>query len=182
MYTNISEGYGCLLAPMVVNAVNTTTVPVWIFKPHHKPIVVRQDSVARQVEPVKVEHAIAKHENPSEIGNNSAARHATLRERTEPKVKCICQNAKLSSTDSLLQERQTFRSLFLHCLSTQRACMSNMWRIKVKWSVHRFTAFCWNMKMYSPRMTMTWAIPAWLNTQLTLGMKKPLSSHLDGCQ
>ena len=70
MHSNLPEGYGCLLAPMVVNAVNTTTVPMHIFNLHSKPIVIRQDSVVGQVKPVKVEHTIEKHENPSEIGND----------------------------------------------------------------------------------------------------------------
>ena len=45
-----------------------------------------------QVEPVNVEHAIAKHESPSQIGNDSAVRWVrwvTLRERTEPKGKAF---------------------------------------------------------------------------------------------
>ena len=138
MHPNFPEGYGCLLAPTVVNA-----VPVCISNPNSKHIVIRQDSVVGQVEPVKMEHAIAKHENPSEIGKDSAARHVTLRERKlNQRVKCICPDTKLSSTDSLLQERQTFRSLFLHCLSTKRASMSKVQRVKVRWSVHRFTVFC----------------------------------------
>ena len=60
MNPNLPGGYGCLLAPTV----NTTAVLVGIFNPHNKPIVIRQDSVVGQVEPVKVEHATAKHENP----------------------------------------------------------------------------------------------------------------------
>ena len=87
MHPNLPEGYGCLLAPMVVNAANTTTVPVCIFNPHSKPIAIRQDSVVGWAEPVKVEYAIAKHENPSEIGNDSAVRCVTLRERSKPKGK-----------------------------------------------------------------------------------------------
>ena len=82
MHLNLPEGYGYLLAQMVVNAANTTSVPVHMFNPHSKPIVTRQDSVVWQVKPVKVEHAIAKHENPSEIGNDSTTRHVTLRQRT----------------------------------------------------------------------------------------------------
>ena len=65
----------------------TTTDPVCILNPHSKPIVIRQDSVFGQVEPFKVEHAITKHENQSEIDNDSAARHVSLRERAEPKGK-----------------------------------------------------------------------------------------------
>ena len=87
MHPNLPEGYGYLLAPTVVNAVNTMTIPVHIFNPHSKPIVIRQDSVVGQVKPVKVEHAIAKHEQPSEIDNDSAASLVTLRERAEPKGK-----------------------------------------------------------------------------------------------
>ena len=45
MNPNLPGGYGCLLAAMVVNAVNTTAVQVGIFNPHSKPIVIRQDSV-----------------------------------------------------------------------------------------------------------------------------------------
>ena len=53
MHTNLPEGYGCLLAPRVVNVVNSTTVPVHIFNPHSKPIVIRQDSVVGQAEPLR---------------------------------------------------------------------------------------------------------------------------------
>ena len=42
-----------------------------------------------QAETVKVEYAIAKHENLSEIGNDSAVRHVSLRERSEPKGKVL---------------------------------------------------------------------------------------------
>ena len=87
MHLNLPEGYSCLLSPMVVNAENTTTDPMHIFNPHSKPIVIWQVSVVGQAEPVKVEHAIAKHENPSEIDNDSAVRCVTPRERSEPKGK-----------------------------------------------------------------------------------------------
>ena len=80
IHPNHPEGYGCLLAPTVVNVTNTTTVPVHIFNPHYKPIAIRQDSEVGWSEPVKVKYAIAKHENPSEIGNDSAVRCVTLRE------------------------------------------------------------------------------------------------------
>ena len=52
IHPNLAEGYGCLPAPMVVNAANTTTIPVHIFNPYSKPIVIRQDSVVGQMEPV----------------------------------------------------------------------------------------------------------------------------------
>ena len=74
MHPNLPEEYGCLLAPMVVNVANITTVPMYIFNPQSKPIEIRQDSVVGQAEPIKVDHVIVKHENPSEIGNDSAAR------------------------------------------------------------------------------------------------------------
>ena len=45
MHPNLPEGYGCLLAPAVVNAANTTTVPVHHISPPQLTIVIRQDSV-----------------------------------------------------------------------------------------------------------------------------------------
>ena len=87
MHPTLPEGNSCLLAPTVVNAANTTTVHVHIFIPHSKPIVIRQDSLVGHMEPVKVEYAIAKHENPSEIGHDSALTCVTLREKTEPEGK-----------------------------------------------------------------------------------------------
>ena len=87
MNPSLPEGYGCLLAPTLVNAANTTTVPVCIINPHSKPVAIKQDSMVGWAEPVKVEYGIAKHENPSEIGNDSTVRHAALRERSEPKGK-----------------------------------------------------------------------------------------------
>ena len=78
MHPNLPEGYGCLLAPTVVDVANTTTIPVHIFNPHSNPIVIRQDSVVGQVETVKVQQTIAEYENPNEVGNDSAARRVTL--------------------------------------------------------------------------------------------------------
>ena len=80
MHPSLPEGYGCLLAPTVVEVANTTTIPVHIFNPQSNPIVIRQDSVVWQVETVKVQQTIAKHENPNEVWNNSAARRVTLQE------------------------------------------------------------------------------------------------------
>ena len=73
-----------MVALMAVNAVSTTTVPVHLFNPHSKLIVIRQDSVVGQLEPVKVEHVIAKYKNPSEIVNDSPVRCVTLRQKIEP--------------------------------------------------------------------------------------------------
>ena len=49
MHPSLPEGYGCLLAPTVVDVANTTTIPVHIFNPHSNPIIIRQDSVVGQV-------------------------------------------------------------------------------------------------------------------------------------
>ena len=78
MHPSLPEGYGCLLAPTVVDATNTTTIPACIFNPQSNPIVIRQDSVVGQAETVKVQQTIPDHENPNEVGNNSAARRVTL--------------------------------------------------------------------------------------------------------
>ena len=78
MHSSLPGGHGCLLAPIVVDAANSTTVPVCIFNPHSSAIVIKQDSVVGQVETVKVQQTIAKHENPNEVSNNSAARRVTL--------------------------------------------------------------------------------------------------------
>ena len=80
MHPNLPKGYGCLLAPTVVDAANSTTIPVCIFNPHSNPIIIRQDSVVGQVETVKVQQTIAEHENPNEVGNDSAVRRVTLQE------------------------------------------------------------------------------------------------------
>ena len=78
MHPSLPEGYGCLLAPTVVDVANTMTIPVCIFNPQSNPIVIRQDSVVGQVETVKEQQTIAEHENPNEVGNDSAARRVTL--------------------------------------------------------------------------------------------------------
>ena len=78
MNPSLPGGYGCLLAPTVVDVAYTTTIPVCIFNTHSSPIVIKQDSVVGQVETVKVQQTIAKYENPNEVGNNSAARRVTL--------------------------------------------------------------------------------------------------------
>ena len=81
MHPNLPEGYGCLLAPTVVDAANTTTIPVHIFNPHSNPVAIRQDSVVGQVETVKVQQTIAEHESPNELGYDSAVRRVTLQEK-----------------------------------------------------------------------------------------------------
>ena len=78
MHSNLPEGYGCLLAPTVEDVAKSTTIPMCIFNPHSNPIVIRQDSVVGQVETVKVQQTIAEHENPGEVGNDSAVRRVTL--------------------------------------------------------------------------------------------------------
>ena len=85
MHPNLPEGYGCLLAPTVVDVANSTTIPVCIFNPHSNPIVIRQDSVVGQVETVKVQQTIAEHENLNEVGNDSAVRRVTLQGTGGPK-------------------------------------------------------------------------------------------------
>ena len=40
MHPNLPEGYGCILAPTIVDASSNTTVPVCILNPHSYPIVV----------------------------------------------------------------------------------------------------------------------------------------------
>ena len=80
MHPSLPEGYGCLLAPTVVDVANITTIPVHIFNPQINPIVIRQDSVVGQLQTVKVQQTIAEHENPNEVGNDYAARRVTLQE------------------------------------------------------------------------------------------------------
>ena len=82
MHPNLPEGYGCILAPMIVDASSNTTVTVCILNPHSYPIVVRQDSVVSQVEPVDVVHTISECENPSEKSNCSATRRVLLGEKS----------------------------------------------------------------------------------------------------
>ena len=47
MPPNLPEGYGCLLAPTVVDVANSTTIPVHIFNPHSNPIVIRYSNQTR---------------------------------------------------------------------------------------------------------------------------------------
>ena len=82
MHPNLLEGYGCILAPIIVDASSNTAVPVCILNPHRYPIVVRQDSVVDQVEPVDVVHTISECANPSEKSNCSATRRVLLGEKS----------------------------------------------------------------------------------------------------
>ena len=34
IHSNLQEGYGCVLAPMIVDVAYSTTVPVCLFNPH----------------------------------------------------------------------------------------------------------------------------------------------------
>ena len=49
MYPNLPKGYGCVLAPTIVDAANSTTVSVYLSNPHSYLVVVRQDSMVGQV-------------------------------------------------------------------------------------------------------------------------------------
>ena len=54
MHTNLPEGYGCVLAPSMVDAAIGTMVPVHVFNPNSYLVVIRQDSVLGQVDPVEL--------------------------------------------------------------------------------------------------------------------------------
>ena len=69
MHPNLPEGYGCILASTIVDASSSTTVPICIFNPQSYPVVVKQDSVVGQVEPVDVVCTVSKCENPNDKGN-----------------------------------------------------------------------------------------------------------------
>ena len=85
MHPNLPEGYGCILASTIVDASSSTTVPICIFNPQSYRVVVKQDSVVGQVEPVDVVRTVSKCENPNEKGNCSATRRVLLnRESTLP--------------------------------------------------------------------------------------------------
>ena len=85
MHPNLSEGYGCILASTIVDASSSATVPIRIFNPQSYLVVVKQDFVVGQVEPVDVVHTVSKCENPNDKGNCSATRRVLLnRESTLP--------------------------------------------------------------------------------------------------
>ena len=52
MHPNPPEVYGCVLAPSMVDGAICTMMPVPLFNPHNYLVVIRQDSVVRQEEPV----------------------------------------------------------------------------------------------------------------------------------
>ena len=79
MYLNLPEGYSCVMAPSMVDVATDTMVPVHLFNPHNYPVVIRQDSVVEQVEPVEVVSTISRCENLNEGDNFSAARRVLLR-------------------------------------------------------------------------------------------------------
>ena len=117
MHPNLPEGYGCLLAPAVVDVANSTTIPVCIFNPHSNPVVIRQDSVVGQVETVKVQQTIAKHENPNEVGNDSAVRRVTLQERGGLKGNTHMSRHQAKFHKNLLPEKQLSKPLLFHSLT-----------------------------------------------------------------
>ena len=173
MHPYLPEGYGCLLAPTVVDAANTTTIPVHIFNPHSNPIVIRQDSVVGQVETVKVQQTIAEHENPNEVGNDSAARRVTLRETGGLKGKTHmprCQakfHRKSITRKTNIQAPTVPLPDHLRCLYEE----SRKGKSKVQ-----------HAQVHSLLQKHEKAIPTWLNTLLTLAIQNPSSSHLDEYQ
>ena len=71
MYPNLPYEYGCVLAPMIVNVANSTTMSVHLSNLHSYPVVVRKDSIVCQMEPLDVANTISRYENAKEKGNFS---------------------------------------------------------------------------------------------------------------
>ena len=83
MHPNCPEGYGCMLALMIVDVANSTTVSVHIFNPHSWPVIATQDSVVGQVEPVDIVSTVPKCENPlRKRGNYLAMRRELLNKKS----------------------------------------------------------------------------------------------------
>ena len=80
MHPNLPEGYSYVLAPSMVDAAIDTLVTVHMFNPHSYPVVIRQDSVVGEIEPVEVVSTILRCENANERENFSAARRVLFRE------------------------------------------------------------------------------------------------------
>ena len=78
MHPNLSQWYSCVLAPLMVDVAIWTTVPVHVFNQHSYLVVIRQDFVVRQIEPVEVVSTISRYDNPSERDNFSAGRWVLL--------------------------------------------------------------------------------------------------------
>ena len=82
MHPNLPERNFCILAPSVVDAVISTMMPVHVLNPHCYPVVIREDSMVGQVEPVEGVNTVLRCKNPNERNNISAARRLLLRERS----------------------------------------------------------------------------------------------------
>ena len=111
MHPNLPEGYGCILASTIIDASSSTTVPISIYNPQSYPVVVKQDSVVGQVEPVDVVRTVSKCENPNEKGNCSATRRVLLnRESTLPsKTRRVMKGQKKSFVQRVQRGRMSMR-------------------------------------------------------------------------
>ena len=98
--------------------------------------------MVEQLEAVKVEHAIAKHENPSEIGNDSAVRWVTLRGRTEPKGKVHVSRCQAKFHRQSIARKASIWVPTSPLPEYLKGFYEQSARVKVRWSVHRFTVFC----------------------------------------
>ena len=61
MHPNLPLGYGCVLAPMIADVANNTMVPVCLFNPQSYLVIVRQDSLVGEVEPVDAVSTISRY-------------------------------------------------------------------------------------------------------------------------
>ena len=78
MHPNLPKGYSCGLAQLMVNVATSTMVPACAFNPCSYSVVIRQDSVVGQVEPVEEVSTLLQYENPNKRDNLSAARRVLL--------------------------------------------------------------------------------------------------------
>ena len=82
MHPDLPEGYGCILAPMIVDVANSTAVSVYLFNPHSYLVVVRQDFMMGRLESVDMVSTISRYENPTAKGNFTAIRWLLLKENS----------------------------------------------------------------------------------------------------
>ena len=63
MHPNLPEEYGCVLAASSVDTAIGTMEPVHVSNPHSYPVVIKQNPMVGEAEPVKVVSTISRCEN-----------------------------------------------------------------------------------------------------------------------
>ena len=152
----------------MVDVVISTMVPAHVFNQNSYPVVIRQDYMLGQVEPVEMVSIILRCENPNEKDNFSAARRMLLRERSALPNKAS--RVTMGPESSFAQNiQEPLAPLLEHLVKMYKGSAEGKSKNE-KRVIHWLLLKCQEV---SPRMRMTLAKQIWWSTPLIQVMESP---------